>query len=78
MRIEALPTLKGIVSDWYGPYSTNAAINPTGPTTGTERVHRGGSFNRTNRDDFTSRVRGHDAPTGSAYYLGVRCAATPR
>lgn len=30
-------------SDWYGDYSAETQINPTGPTSGTERVQRGGS-----------------------------------
>ena len=28
--------------DWYGDYSAEAQTNPTGPSSGTERVHRGG------------------------------------
>ena len=32
-------------SDWYhGGYLASAATDPTGPTTGTTRVHRGGSY----------------------------------
>ena len=30
--------------DWYGAYPSDDATNPTGPTTGTERVMRGGSW----------------------------------
>ena len=30
--------------DWYGPYTSNAQVNPLGPPTGTERVVRGGDF----------------------------------
>ena len=30
-------------SDWYGTYSSSAQTDPTGPTTGTYRVYRGGS-----------------------------------
>ena len=30
--------------DWYAPYSTEPQTNPTGPSTGTERIIRGGSF----------------------------------
>ena len=32
--------------DWYGDYSDGAQTNPTGPSSGTLRVNRGGSFNR--------------------------------
>lgn len=32
------------VSDWYGAYSQSAVTNPTGPSTGTGRVIRGGSW----------------------------------
>lgn len=31
-------------SDWYGEYSTDAVTDPTGPTTGKERVNRGGCW----------------------------------
>jgi formylglycine-generating enzyme required for sulfatase activity len=31
-------------SDWYGPYSTTAQTNPTGASSGTFRVSRGGSW----------------------------------
>ena len=29
-------------ADWYGPYTTTPQINPTGPSSGSERVYRGG------------------------------------
>ena len=31
-------------SDWYGSYSSNAQFNPTGPSSGSYRVNRGGSW----------------------------------
>ena len=37
-------------SDWYGWYSPSAQSNPTGPTSGSSRVIRGGS--RTNSAEF--------------------------
>ena len=32
-------------SDWYGSYSSSSQTNPTGPTSGSYRVYRGGSWN---------------------------------
>ena len=32
-------------SDWYGPYSGEAQIDPVGPETGTDRITRGGCYN---------------------------------
>lgn len=44
-------------SDWYGAYSSNAQSNPTGPTTGSYRVLRGGSFGH---DAYNTRVANRD------------------
>jgi len=41
-------------SDWYGIYSSNAQTNPTGPSSGSYRVFRGGCFN--NDDQIGTRV----------------------
>ena len=41
--------------DWYGPYSSSSQTNPTGPSSGRDRVTRGGSWDdeaRNNRLSF--------------------------
>lgn len=59
--------------DWYGRYSSNAQTNPTGPSTGTERVIRGG---RWYNDSFYCRVSSRFAysPNSSESFLGFRLA----
>ncbi|MBR1688243.1 MAG: SUMF1/EgtB/PvdO family nonheme iron enzyme [Prevotella sp.] len=37
-------------SDWYGEYSSNSQTNPAGPSSGSYRVHRGGSWASSARD----------------------------
>ena len=60
-------------SDWMGSYSSNAQTNPTGPSTGSNRVYRGGSWH-----SFAGycRVsyRNFDAPDDRSYLLGLRLA----
>ena len=58
-------------SDWYGSYSSYSQSNPTGATSGSYRVERGGSWygdarycRSSDRDDF--------APGDSNCYLGLR------
>lgn len=59
--------------DWYGSYSSGSQTNPTGASSGSDRVCRGGSWFRyawccrvSNRDDYAPSVRSHD--------LGLRLA----
>ena len=33
-------------SDWYGPYTSDPQVNPTGPASGTNKVLRGGNVNQ--------------------------------
>ena len=59
--------------DWFNSYSSYSQTNPTGPTTGSHRVIRGGSW----RYDATScRVANRScyAPSNLFDYLGLRLA----
>jgi formylglycine-generating enzyme required for sulfatase activity len=66
------------VHDWYG-YSyyktTDGAVDPTGPSTGTQHVMRGGSYGY---DDHKARATHRDAGSlkASGVGLGFRCAVT--
>ena len=60
-------------SDWYGDYSADAQINPTGPASGTERVARGGTFvNRATGLRVSARY--HYPPDEQQKFLGFRIA----
>jgi len=63
--------------DWYGDYSSSAQTDPTGPTSGSERVYRGGIwfYNATN---CIVAKRNKLIPTYRYYGLGFRlCLGTP-
>ena len=59
--------------DFSGPYSSEMQVSPTGPTTGTKYVMRGGSWNFS---DFFCRSwhRNQDTPEHTANHLGFRLA----
>ena len=60
-------------NDYYGVYSANAQTNPTGPTSGSDRVARGGSFfNSEGGQRVWFRNRGSEDATGDG--LGFRLA----
>lgn len=59
--------------DWYGDYSSSAQTDPTGATSGSGRVHRGGSW-LSSATDCRSADRYRDTPTGRYYNDGVRLA----
>ena len=63
------------VNDWYGPayYASSPASNPKGPSSGTLRVLRGGSWNN-NENGMRSAVRVWNIPSLSYNYFGFRCA----
>ena len=60
---------------WYEDYSyiSGEQINPTGPTTGTKRVMRGGAHRMDSNRCRVSR-RGYITPTNSCNYAGLRLA----
>ncbi len=58
-------------SDWYGSYSSEAQTNPTGPSTGSDRVLRGGSW----YNDATycpAAARARNEPSYRYNYYGLR------
>ena len=60
-------------SDWYGTYSPSSQTNPTGPSSGSCRVCRGGSWCLDARR-CRSFLRGGDAPDKRVISLGLRLA----
>ena len=61
------------VQDWYGDYDSSPAINPTGPSMGSYRVRRGGSWS----DDawyLRAALRYYDGPGYRFSGLGFRPA----
>ena len=61
-------------SDWYGPYSSEAQIDPVGPETGTERITRGGCYNFTLPRLCRVSARRYYSPTFQAPANGLRLA----
>ncbi|MBK8556721.1 MAG: SUMF1/EgtB/PvdO family nonheme iron enzyme [Lewinellaceae bacterium] len=64
-----------LCSDWYGSYSADSQTNPIGPSSGSGRVGRGGSWGN---DPQVCRVadRGSVAPGYRGNGMGVRLART--
>jgi len=63
-------------SDWKGEYSSAAQTDPQGPSTGTSRVLRGGSWSFTGRSCRASN-RNFNAPAVRNFRIGFRVARTP-
>ena len=59
--------------DWFGDYSSSSVTNPTGPSSGSSRVPRGGCW-----FDYAKycrvAVRGHSYPDYGNFYYGLRLA----
>jgi formylglycine-generating enzyme required for sulfatase activity len=63
-------------SDWRGAYSTAAQTNPTGASSGTQRVLRGGSWSDDARD-CRSAFRVGIIPAGNGEGVGFRLSFAP-
>ena len=61
-------------SDWYGTYSSSSQTNPTGPSTGSSCVARGGSSWFGSATCCRVAYRNCDLPTARNTYYGVRLA----
>ncbi len=59
--------------DWYGDYSNNAQSNPTGPSSGSNRVSRGGGWGGI-AGSCRSSNRGSRTPSYRLNNLGLRLA----
>jgi len=57
--------------DWYGNYSSDAQIDPTGPNSGSARVRRSGSWN-SNPSDMRSASRTNEEPHCQCIATGFR------
>ncbi|MBW2709650.1 MAG: formylglycine-generating enzyme family protein, partial [Deltaproteobacteria bacterium] len=62
--------------DWYGDYPSGSVTDPTGPTSGSYRVDRGGGWSNS-AGYCRSAVRGWNEPGNRDRYLGFRLAFSP-
>jgi len=60
--------------DWYGSYPTSAATDPTGPSTGSQRVVRGGGF--PGNPFYCRSADRRRRPPEDARWIGFRLALT--
>ncbi len=69
------------LADWYGPYPTSPSTDPVGPTTGKERVLRGGRGTRNARvsgREKDSAIRANDIGFRLVMVPGEALPAAPR
>jgi formylglycine-generating enzyme required for sulfatase activity len=63
-------------SDWYGDYPDGAVSDPQGPSSGENRVRRGGGWSYS-AGYCRSAFRGRGGPSGRNRNLGLRLALSP-
>ncbi len=75
---DTLGNVKEWCGDWYSAtyYTASAVTNPTGPTSGTDRVHRGGSWS-VPEIELRCSNRAYFPPTSVSKNLGFRVARSP-
>ena len=66
-----------ICQDWYGEYPSSSVTDPTGPSSGRDRVLRGGSWNYFIRHCRSADRIGLIGPGGRGNYVGFRLALSP-
>jgi len=64
------------VSDWYGPYSSSAQTNPTGPLSGLNRVIRGGGWSSADALSVRTTSRLFGSTVLKTNYIGFRLATS--
>jgi formylglycine-generating enzyme required for sulfatase activity len=64
------------VNDRYGDYAAGAQIDPPGPTTGSDRVFRGGGWS-SGSGGCRASIRYVMVPFVDFDFLGFRAARTP-
>ena len=65
------------VQDWFGPYSQSKQIDPQGPSDGTDRIRRGGSWYGPGYS-CRSANRAFANPASRLYTTGFRLVFTPK
>jgi len=63
-------------NDWYGSYSRTAVTNPQGPSSGSQRVLRGGSWMNRSTKLMLVSTRNAEKPEARYSYLGFRLACS--
>ncbi|MGK5092906.1 formylglycine-generating enzyme family protein [Deltaproteobacteria bacterium TL4] len=63
-------------ADWYDSYSSGSVTNPTGPSSGSNRVNRGGGFSYSGGDSLRSAFRISYSPGDRNIFLGFRLCSS--